>query len=351
MSKEVTSRRIRKPSSSMHGSALTLNRNLPHQCMYCERTFKNLAIAQKLHPVCTMWSCSFLPGLQYTMYPTGSPRKREAICCYCNDLVPQSTDGKVNGALLKEHMTQHNFRRCSQTLYFSGQRFRQHLHDSHRTTYDSTLFGGWTLLLKSCRRKTPSLFQQVEVKATVRRSTTDPSCMTTDHSEGKKKNRKLEDKTNDNVMNTPTNFMEWTETPQRVEPNKLRRKQSAVTIPDQAEGESRSSLHFLTRSAIAKVAMANEQIPASSRPKPEKCVVYPSATGAPICPDFYRRRLDASNRNRLYMDKDDNAIQSDSKQVFRRIEGSVLGSLVLHTSLIAAVPALMTNSLDIYPLG
>jgi hypothetical protein len=333
----------------MHGSPLTLKRHLPHQCMYCERIFENLATAQKLHPVCTMWSCSFLPGLQYTMYPTGSARKREAVCCYCNELVPQSADGKVNGALLKEHMTQHSFRKCNQMLYFSGQQLRQHLHDSHRTTYDSTLFGGWTLLLKSSRRKTPSLFQQVEVKITGRRSTTDPLCMT-DHSEGKKKNRKLEDKTNNNVMDTPTNFMEWTETTQRVEPNRLRRKQSAVIIPNQAGGESRSSLHFLTRSAAAKAAMENEQIPASSRPKPEKCVVYPSATGVPTCPDFYRRRLDASNRNQLYMSKED-AMSSDAKHVFRRIEGSVLGGLVLHTSLVAAVPALMTNSVDIYPLG
>jgi hypothetical protein len=308
-------------------------------------------MAQKLHPVCTMWSCSFLPGLQYTMYPTGSPRKREAVCCYCNDLLAQSANGKVNGALLKDHMIQHNFRTCDQTLYFSGQRFRQHLHDSHRTSYDGTLFGGWTLLLKSSRRKTPSLFQQVEVKVISRRSTTDPSWMVSDISDDKKKKRKHEDKTNENVVNTPTNFMEWTEIPQRVEPNKLRRKQSAVAIPDQAEGTPRPSLQRFTRSTTADVAMANVELPVSSRTKPEKCAVYPSATGAPTCPNFYRRRLDASNRNRLYIDADEEPASSDSKQVFRRIEGSVLGCLILHTSLIAAVPSLMTNSVDIYSLA
>jgi hypothetical protein len=339
---------------------LTLNRNLPHQCVYCERTFKNLETAQKLHPVCTMWSCSFLPGLQYTMYPSGSPRQREAICCYCNDLLAQSADGKVNGTLLKEHMAQHNFRTCNQILYFSGQQFRQHLHDSHRTSYDSTLFGGWTLLLKSSRRKAPSLFQQVEVKATGRPSTTDPSWMVSETSEGKKRkkekkknnnNNKHDDKITDNIVNTPTNFMEWTELPQRIEPNKLRRKQSAVTIPDTAEGTPRPSFQcFSPRSATANVAMPNEQLPLPLKPKPEKCTVYPSATGVPEVTNFYRRRLDASNRNRIYIDADDEPASGDAKQVFRRMEGSVLGGLVLHTSLIAAIPALMTNSVDIYSL-
>jgi hypothetical protein len=292
------------------------------------------------------------------MYPSGSPRHREAICCYCNDLLAQSADGKVNGTLLKEHMAQHNFRTCNQMLYFSGQQFRQHLHDSHRTSFDGTLFGGWTLLLKSSRRKAPSLFRQVEVKATGRHSTSDPSWMISDTIEDKKtkKDKKKKKKRNDsavnNIVNTPTNFMEWTELPQRVEPNKLRRKQSSVTIPDTAEGTPRPSLQcFSPRSATADVAMPNEQLPLPLKPKPEKCIVYPSATGAPEVPSFYRRRLDASNRNRIYIDVDEEPASGDAKQVFRRMEGSVLGGLVLHTSLIAAVPALMTNSVDIYSLG
>jgi hypothetical protein len=354
----VESRRIRKSTKPIHGNYVDGNRNLPHECLYCARTFKNLGTAQKLHPMCTMWSCSFLPGLQYTMYPTGSPRKREAVCCYCNDLLAQSADGKVNGALLKEHMAQHNFRTCNQMLYFSGQRFRQHLHDSHRTSYDSTLFGGWTLLLKSSRRKTPSLFQQVEVKAVGRPSISDPSWMVADSNEDKKKKKKSkktkhDDKIGDNAVNTPTNFMEWTEIPQRVEPNKLRRKQSAVVIPDTAEGTPRPSFQcFSPRSATANdVAMPNEQLPTSLKPKSEKCIVYPSASGAPDVPNFYRRRLDASNRNRIYIDADEEPVSGDAKQVFMRMEGSVLGGLVLHTSLIAAVPALMTNCVDIYSLG
>jgi hypothetical protein len=354
----VELRRIRKSTKPMHGIYVDGNRNLPHECLYCARTFKDLGTAQKLHPMCTMWSCSFLPGLQYTMYPTGSPRKREAVCCYCNDLLAQSPDGKVNGALLKEHMAQHNFRTCNQMLYFSGQQFRQHLHDSHRTSYDSTLFGGWTLLLKSSRRKTPSLFQQVEVKAVGRPSISDPSWMVSDSNEDKKKKKKSkktkhDDKIGDNAVNTPTNFMEWTEIPQRVEPNKLRRKQSAVVIPDTAEGTPRPSFQcFSPRSVTANdVAMPNEQLPTSLKPKPEKCIVYPSASGAPDVPNFYRRRLDASNRNRIYIDADEEPVSGDAKQVFRRMEGSVLGGLVLHTSLIAAVPALMTNCVDIYSLG
>jgi hypothetical protein len=325
-----------------------------HQCIYCERTFKSLAVAQKLHPVCTMWSCSFLPGLQFTMYPSRSSSRTAAICCYCSDPLTLSTDGKVNGALLKDHMTQHNFRACSQTLYFSGQRFRQHLQDSHRASYDSTLFGGWTLLLKSSRRKTPSLFQQVEVKAVGRQSTTEPPRLTPSKTNDKEKRKqdKDSDKHGDRskIANIPTNFMELTEIPLRTEPNKLRRKQSGVSTPEQTDGEPRPSLQFFARSATADFTIAKEEPAPASKPKPSKCVVWPSPSGAPTYPAFYRRRLDASTRNRLFMGVEDEALSCDSRHLFRRIQGSVLGGLILHSSLVAAVPALMTNCMDVYPL-
>lgn len=314
--------------------------------------FKSLGQAQKLHPVCTMWSCSFLPGLQYTMFPGGTPRKTEAICCYCNDSLAQSTDGKVNGALLKDHMAQHSFRACNQTLYFSGQRFRQHLYDSHRTSYDSTLFGGWTLLLKSSRRKTPSLFQQVEVKTIGRLSTSSaPGPVTSKGTVKDKKNKKQEqDDDKERSENTPINFMEWTEMPQRAEPNKLRRKQSGVSTPDTLDGEPRPSLQFFSRSATIDVAIPPEDLPSSRSRKGAKRVVAPTPSGAPVCPTFYRRRLDASTRNRLFMDGNDELASSDSQALFRRVQGSVLGGLVLHSSLVAAVPALMTNCVDVYSL-
>jgi hypothetical protein len=288
------------------------------------------------------------------MYPSRSLNRTDAICCYCSDPLILSTDGKVNGARLKEHMTQHNFRACKQTLYFSGQRFRQHLQDSHRASYDSTLFGGWTLLLKSCRRKTPSLFRQVEVKVAGRRSTTDapglPMSKTSDNE--KMKQDKDSDRHGDQskVQNTPTNFMELTEIPYRTEPNKLRRKQSGVSTPEQTDGEPRPSLQFFARSATADFTIAKEEPMATSKPKPSKCIVWPSASGAPTCPTFYRRRLDASTRNRLFMGVEDEALSDDSQHLFRKMQGSVLGGLILHSSLVAAVPALMTNCMDVYPL-
>src|SRR5689334_14139729 len=113
---------------------LTVHRNAPHKCAYCERTYGNLNMAQQLHPVCSMWSCSFLPGIQYTIYPAGSHSAVEAVCCYCNDTLVRG-DGKVKGLVLKDHVVQHNFRSCNQRLYFSGQRYRQHLQDSHKTTF------------------------------------------------------------------------------------------------------------------------------------------------------------------------------------------------------------------------
>lgn len=354
--------------------------NSPHQCAYCERTFKTLGQAQKMHPVCTMWSCSFLPGLQYTMFPGGSPRRTEAICCYCNDSLAQSTDGKVNGALLKDHMVQHNFRACNQTLYFSGQRFRQHLYDSHRTSYDATLFGGWTLLLKSSRRKTPSLFQLVEAKSIGRRSTSDaggrkstsdaPNSITTKGSSKDKRNKKQDqekEKESDRERgeSTPINFMEWNELPQRVEPNKLRRKQSGYSTPDTLDGEPRPSLQqprpsmqqprpslqvFARSGLTADGALMPEEPPPASSRKGAKRVVAPTPSGAPVCPTFYRRRLDASTRNRLFMDANDELTSADEQALFRRVQGSVLGGLVLHSSLVAAVPALMTNCVDVYSL-
>jgi hypothetical protein len=268
-----------------------------------------------------MWSCSFHPSLRFTIYPNGTPRKPEAACCYCNDPLVQE-EGKVNGALLKEHMAQHNFRTCSQALFFSGQTFRQHLQDNHKAIQDSTLFAGWTLLLKASHQDKPSVFKPT---ALIRRANPEVSVAKT-----KEKKTKKEGKDRKQVV--PTNFMEFTETPQRIEPNKLRRKQS---MPDE---DSRPSMQFFERSALYDV---------KSRPK----AITSSRYGTPICPAFYRRRLDASTRNRLYMCEENGALAGDVQQVFRRIPGSVLGGLVLHSSLVASVSALMTNCVDVYELG
>ena len=306
-------------------------------------------MAQELHPTCTMWSCSFLPGMQYTIYPTGTQRKLEAVCCYCNDTFAQGAEGKVNGAILKEHLIQHNFRTCNQRLYYSGQRYRQHLQDSHKASYDSTLFAGWTLLLKSSRKEKPSVFRQIAAKAPNGRSNTDPGVAS-------KKKEKKPKPSKDRVQDVPTNFMELTEIPQRIEPNKLRRKPSVLTIPEKTAQEIRASTQFFTRSATIDFAGEATILPPpragvttlpSSRSKSGRSLPVHHGT---TCPTFYRRRLDASTRNRLYLREGDEPLSNNSQQLFRRIPGSVLGGLVLHSSLTAAVPARLTNSVDIYAL-
>jgi hypothetical protein len=304
--------------------SLIVRRNVLHECGYCKRTYKTLAIAQQLHPICAMWSCNFHPSLRFTIYPNGTPRNPEAACCYCNDPLVQE-EGKVNGALLKEHMAQHNFRACSQALFFSGQTFRQHLQDDHKTTQDSTLFAGWTLLLKASRQDKPAVFKPVETKAPGRR--------VNNESAGAKKEKKKKKDSKDKEQVAPTNFMEFTEVPTRIEPNKLRRKQS---MPDE---ESRPSMQFFERSRVHNDG------------KPKTKPATSSKYGTPICPAFYRRRLDASTRNRLYMCEGDVMLAGDAQQVFRRVPGGVLGGLMLHSSLVASVPALMTNCVDVYELG
>lgn len=183
-----------------------------------------------------MWSCSFLPGMQYTIYPAGSYTEVEAVCCYCNDTLVHG-DGKVKGAVLKDHIVQHNFRKCNQRLYFSGQRFRQHLQDSHKTTFDATLFAGWTLLLKSSRKDKPSVFEQIEPTIGARRINTDPGLTR------KKSSRKAEPQT------MPSNFMDLTETPERAEPTKLRRKASLQIKTEKPAQEIRDSTQFFTKCA------------------------------------------------------------------------------------------------------
>lgn len=269
-------------------------------------------MAQKLHPTCIMWSCSFLPSLRYTMYLNGSYRQPEALCCYCNEPLDRSADGKVNGVFLKDHMVQHNFRACNQTLYFSGQEFRQHLQDSHRSSHDSTLFAGWTLLLKSTRKELPSVFEQIE-RIFIGRSSIASRGLLADESKVKKGKKHINDRTESHgVHPVPTSFMELTDTPQRPEPKKLRRKQSSVAISKQSEEEPHSSLQLIARSPATDCAIDTVFPRAPSRPTLEKCTTLQTASGAPTCPVFYRKKFDASMRNRIYMAADDEVVDVDS---------------------------------------
>lgn len=319
--------------------------------------YENLATAQKLHPVCTMWSCSFLPGLQYTIYPSGPPTDLEAVCCYCNDTLVRG-NGKVKGTVLKEHVAQHNFRKCNQRLYFSGQRFRQHLQDSHNTNYDFTLFAGWALLLKSGRRQRAALFRQTDATS-IRRAYTDPSATKTTKQQGKK--------TEAAVPSMPKmNFMDFSETPNTstIPRKKLQRKASAPNLGEKREREVRDSSHFFTRAATVDLAYGEASSPSSrlatgtmppSSISPHHKPGYPVAShpvdAVNTCPRLYRRRLDASTRNRLYIrDEVDGPLSKHSQRLFKKVPASTFGGLVLHSSLVGATPARLTNAVDVYSL-
>ncbi|KAF2750880.1 hypothetical protein M011DRAFT_186452 [Sporormia fimetaria CBS 119925] len=320
-----------KPSEAMRR-----NLDLPHRCLYCERVYRNLAVAQKLHPLCTMWSCSFLPGMQYTIFPAGSKEKPEAVCCFCNEALVRGAS-KVKGTVLREHVVQHNFRNCTQRLYFSGQRFRQHLQETHKSRFDGSLFAGWTLLLKSSRRTKPSVFEAVQASGQVKRAYTDP--VTTEAANAQR-----------GQLQTPKmNFMDLTETPLRATAptRKLQRKASAPNMAEKRDREERDATHSLKRAATmddlsGKIASQTKAgFPAASLPMD---AVKP-------CPLFYRRDVEASTRNILYVrDKLDGPVSKNGQKVFRQVPGSLFGGLVLHSSLVGAVPARMTNSVDIYSL-
>lgn len=309
-------------------------------------------MAQKLHPACRMWSCSFLPGMQYTIYPAGEKDNLQAVCCYCNDALVQGT-GKVKGSVLKDHINQHNFRNCNQRLYFSGQRFRQHLQDTHKTHHDGTLFAGWTLLLKASKREKPSIFEPVGA-GVVGRVYTDPGVLDGGRMNG-----------DDLLQVHKTNFMDLSETPMRTTrpKRKLRRKASTQTLPEKPRYEVRDSAHIFTRAATIELAYGATASPSprlhgllSPRHQPHQHKPGFPVSSLPIdavnsCPRFYRRRLDASTRNRLYIrDQGDGPLSKNSQQLFRKVPASLFGGLVLHSSMVGATPARMTNAMDIYPL-
>ncbi|KAH7399315.1 hypothetical protein BKA66DRAFT_160705 [Pyrenochaeta sp. MPI-SDFR-AT-0127] len=291
-----------------------------------------------------MWSCSFLPGMQYTIYPSGSYSEVEAVCCYCNDVLVQG-EGKVRTPILKDHLARHNFRKCNQRLYFSGQHFRQHLQDNHKTTFDATLFAGWTLLLKSSRRDKPSIFLQVA------KSTASPHHIDADARVTRKAQLKGED-----TQSMPSNFMDLTEIPQPSKPAKLRRKASIQSMSERPAQELRDSTQFFTRSATIDLAhgltgsaFARDGVNSN---RPTKVKLQSPSVSMPdhTWQKFYRRRVDASTRNRIYMRGQEEPLSKSSQQLFREIPRSILGGLVLHSSLIGAIPGRLTNSVDIYSL-
>ncbi|KAF2187708.1 hypothetical protein K469DRAFT_704640 [Zopfia rhizophila CBS 207.26] len=294
--------------------------------------------------------------MQYTIYPAGTRTNLEAVCCYCNDTLAKGA-GKVKGSVLKEHINQHNFRNCNQRLYFSGQRYRQHLQDSHKINNDGTLFAGWTLLLKSSKREKPAVFVQVDAAIAMRRAHTEPGAATAVKSAVKKAK---------SIPQMPkANFMDLSETPSKPPPKKLHRKASSQTLPEKPVKEVRASGLFFSRAATIDLVYGASASPSpqfalnnslSPKDKPHQHKPGFPVSSLPVdavnaCPRFYRRRLDASTRNRLYVrNQEEQPLSKNSQRLFRKVPGSIFGGLVLHSSLVGATPARMTNSVDIYSL-
>ncbi|KAJ4287360.1 homeodomain mating type protein alpha2 [Kalmusia sp. IMI 367209] len=260
-------------------------------------------------------------------------------------------NGKVKGAVLKEHISKHNFRVCNQRLYFSAQRFRQHLQDNHMINYDGTLFAGWTLLMKSSKQAKLAIFEAVDSEG-LRRVYTDPN------SESVRQDGK---KTGETSELPKMNFMDFSETPQTSSAprKKIRRKPSTQTMPEILEREVRDSTHFFTRAATIDLTYAETRagtnMLSSGKNRHAHKSGYPIASHPVDAVNkgltFYRRRLDASTRNRLYIrDETDGPLTKNSQKLFRKIPASTFGGLVLHSSLVGATPARLTNSVDIYSL-
>ncbi|PVI08091.1 hypothetical protein DM02DRAFT_648154 [Periconia macrospinosa] len=368
------------------------NPGQPQKCGYCERIYDSLSTAQKLHPVCTMWSCSFLPGMQHTIYPAGVVEDLEAVCCYCNESLVRGT-GRVKGAVLKDHIAQHNFRNCSQRLYFSGQRFRQHLQDSHRTNNDATLFAGWTLLVKTCKKTLPSVFDPIDATPTaLRRALTDPSNTTTSTTTFPARKKEKHDSKPLPPLPPPPklNFMDLTPStplpsPPLPPPRKLRRKSSIHTVRSSIDAElSRPSLSIFS-SRAASIDVVRHNIPPSHPPsmpppppppppppvqqlpthnpnqqqqqqqhrdtKSHFPTTSPPVDAAHTCPRFYRKKMDASMRNRLFVREEaDGPLGKGLAKGYRKVPGGLFGGLVLRSSLIAGAPVRLMNGVDVYGL-
>lgn len=297
-----------------------------------------------------MWSCSFMPGMQYTIYPSGSRPNLEAICCYCNESLNRGS-GKVKGPVLRDHLDLHHFRNCNQKLYFSAQHFRQHLQENHQINYDGTLFAGWTLLLSSSEQRKSAVFEPVGI-ANLQRSYTDP----------KKTSLKEQGKVKQVGSEPKLNFMDFSETPS-VQRKKIQRKPSAQTMSETGTKlhEVRDSTVFLTRAATMDVMPSGATHPSqqahASSAKQEQRGRRQQRKASHVCDlaspglKFYRRRLDAARRNRLYIrDEAEGPLTPTSQRAFRKIPAGAFGGLVLHSSLLAATPARLTNSVDIYLL-
>ncbi|KAF9735987.1 C2H2 type zinc finger domain-containing protein [Paraphaeosphaeria minitans] len=291
----------------------------------------------------------FLPGMQYTIYPSGSNEGLEAVCCYCNEGFSRG-NGKVEGALLKAHVSTHNFRNCNQRLYFSAQQFRQHLQDNHRSNYDGTLFAGWTLLLKASQKELSAIFVPADVSP--KRAYTEPVDVVPNHQVKKAKD----------APEPKMSFMDFSETPRFATKEKIRRRASTQTMADARNPNKavRDSTTEFRRAATMDFARGDDgsagaapicQHRRSGDSKAEHAADAAAAAAAASGLQFFRRRREVSTRNRLYVrNETEGPLAKSSQKVFRKMAASTFGGLVLHSSLLAATPARLTNSVDVYTL-
>ena len=121
----------------------------------------------------------------------------------------------------------------------------------------------------------------------------------------------------------------------------------------------RDSSQFFTRSATIDFAHGPTASPSPGpgavgntpgKSKPRSRSMSMAVDAVAPCPTFYRRRLDASTRNRIYLRERDDMLSKNSQHLYRPIAGSVLGGLILYSSMVGAVPARLTNAVDIYSL-
>ncbi|KAF1839963.1 uncharacterized protein K460DRAFT_371926 [Cucurbitaria berberidis CBS 394.84] len=116
----------------------------------------------------------------------------------------------------------------------------------------------------------------------------------------------------------------------------------------------RGSSPFFTRSATFDFVAHGPRVAASgdssAKSKPSNGTISMPVDVINTCPKFYRRRLDASTRNRIYLRERDDLLSKNSQYLYRQIPGSIFGGLILHSSMVGAIPARLTNSVDIYSL-
>lgn len=122
--------------------------------------------------------------------------------------------------------------------------------------------------------------------------------------------------------------------------------------------ETRNSLQFFTRGVTVDIGDQSPGSPSTHHKLVEETNKWtsqqPTQSKHKDTHDnslsFYRKRLDASTRNRIYLHNVNEPLSTDEQHSFRELLGSAFGGLILHSSLVGAIPARLTNAVDIYSL-